>query len=211
MGISLSQLNRVQEAKPWFDSALDFYKLAGDEQTLTSRLGHIYCFQLLPLAVAQKGDEARKLSNRSLALIAKATGVNSPLHLQTKFLVAMVLFTTGNIQEALGLHKEAFKKRRNFQGSSHRLTLASRYCLSVCYQNVGDLESVELLLVLQEQKEENEATEIHDEISPAIQELRQPLAVLSSYTDEDDMKLLDFGMSIFHGRTTGIWSNGISC
>lgn len=68
-----------------------------------------------------------------------------------------------------------------------------------------------LLLVLQEQKEENEATEIHDEISPAIQELRQPLAVLSSYTDEDDMKLLDFGMSIFHGRTTGIWSNGISC
>jgi hypothetical protein len=28
------------------------------------------------------------------------------------------------------------------------------------------------------------------------------------YTDEDDMKLLDFGVAIFHGRTAGMWSDG---
>ncbi|KAK2593959.1 hypothetical protein QQS21_008318 [Conoideocrella luteorostrata] len=236
MGVSLCQLNRVQDATPWFDSALEFYELAGNEQTLTSRFGHIYCFQMLPLAVAQRGTEARKLAACSLALISKAVGVNSPLHLQTKFLVAMVLFTTGNIQEALELHQETFEKRLTLQGRSHHLTFASQYCFAVCCQNVGDLEKAEsllreiltnpcvtiawrdedvtrtkfrLLLVLQAQKSEEGVTQIRDEVAPAIQEARRSFPVQSSYTDEDDMKLLDFGVSIFHGRTTGIWSNGI--
>ncbi|KAG8405172.1 hypothetical protein J3458_021849 [Metarhizium acridum] len=237
MGVGLSQLNRVQDAKPWFDSALEFYKLAGNEQTLTSRFGHVHSFQLLPLAVAQRGTEVRRLADRSVTLIAEAVGVNSPLHLQTKFLVATALFTTGDIQEALGLHQETFEKRLTLHGSSHHLTLASQYCLAVCYQNIGNLEKAEallkeiltnscvtmawrdedilrtkfrLLLVLQARKsEEGPIEEIHGEIASSVKEARRSLPALSSYTDEDDMKLVDFGVSIFHGRTTGIWSNGI--
>lgn len=95
MGISLSQLNRVEEASPWFDSALEFYKSAGNEDTLTSRFGHIYCFQLWPLGVKQKQAEAREWARRSMTLVAKAVGGDSPLSLQTKFFVAMVFFNIG--------------------------------------------------------------------------------------------------------------------
>ncbi len=143
MAICLSQLNKVEEASPRFDSALDFYKLAGNEETLTSRFGHIYSFQLWPLAVAQKVTEARKLADRSLTLIAKAVGVDTPLHLQTKFIVAMTLFTTGFVDEALQLHKEVLEKRLTRQGGGHHLTLGSQYSLAVCYHDTGDLGQAE--------------------------------------------------------------------
>ena len=78
------------------------------------RFGHIYCFQLWPLAVAQKATEARKLTDRSLTLIAKAVGIDSLLHLQTQFVVAMTLFTTGFVDEGPKLHKEVFEKHFKF-------------------------------------------------------------------------------------------------
>lgn len=143
MGVGLSQLNRAEEASQWFGSALDFYKSAGNEETLTSRFGHIYCFQLWPLAVAQKVTEARKLADRSLTLIAKAVGADSPLHLQTKFIVGMTLFTTGFVDEALKLHEEVFEKRLTRQGGSHHLTLGSQYNLAVCHHNAGGFEKAE--------------------------------------------------------------------
>ena len=58
MGVSLAQLNRVEEARPFFDLALKNYQLAGNEETLTARFGHIYSFQLWPLAVAHKSKDA---------------------------------------------------------------------------------------------------------------------------------------------------------
>jgi len=145
MGVSLSQLNRVEEASPWFDSALSHYQSAGDEQTLTSRFGHIYSFQLWPLAVNQKKTEVRTLAQRSMTLVAKAVGAESPLALQTKFLVAMTFFTTGCVDEALLLHKEVFEKRLVRQGPSHHLTLGSQYNLAVCYQNLNDLDKAEFV------------------------------------------------------------------
>ncbi len=145
MGVSLSQLNRIEEARSWFDSALKHYQSAGDEQTLTARFGHIYSFQLWPLSVKQKKAEARALAERSVTLVAKAVGADSPLALQTKFLVAMALFTTGCVDEALMLHKEVFEKRMIRQGPSHHLTLASQYNLAVCYQNLSDLEKAEFV------------------------------------------------------------------
>ena len=78
-------------------------------------------------------------------LVAKAVGPDSPLALQTKFLIAMDLFTCGSIEEALALHKEVFEKRMIRQGASHHLTLASQYNLAVCYQNVGDPKTAEFV------------------------------------------------------------------
>jgi hypothetical protein len=92
-----------------------------------------------------KEDRARTLAQRSVTLVAKAVGADSPLALQTKFLVAMALFTTGCVDEALMLHKEVFEKRLIRQGTGHHLTLASQYNLAVCYQNLSDLEKAEFV------------------------------------------------------------------
>jgi len=145
MGVSLAQLNRVEEARSFFDLALKNYQLAGNEETLTARFGHIYSFQSWPLAVAHKSKDAQQLADRSITLVAKAVGPDSPLALQTKFLIAMDLFTCGSIEEALTLHKEVFEKRMIRQGASHHLTLASQYNLAVCYQNVGDPKTAEFV------------------------------------------------------------------
>lgn len=142
-GVSLCQLNRIDEAKPWFASALDFYQSAGTEETLKSRLGHIYSFKQLPLASDQQSEETRQLADRSVKLIGEAVGRSSPLYLQTKFLAAMTRFTTGFVEEALEMHSEIFKDRLIRHGKSHHLTLGSQYALAVCHQNVGDLENAE--------------------------------------------------------------------
>lgn len=256
MGISLSQLNRVEEASPWFDSALEFCKSAGNEDTLASRFGHIYCFQLWPLGVKQKQAEARELARRSMTLVAKAVGGDSPLSLQTKFFVAMVFFNIGCVDEALSLHREVFEKHLVRQGKSHHLTLGTQYNLAVCYQNTNDLETAECVLrvldllqisclevtlylnrnhlreilsnscitmqwrnedvlrtrfrlsiVLRAQSRPMEASTLRQEIAKNLEDIRLAFGK-QVYTDEDDMKLLDFGVTIFHGRTAGIWSNG---
>lgn len=147
MGVSLSRLNRIEEASPRFDSALKHYQSAGDEQTLTSRFGHIYSFHLWPLAIKQPKTELRTLAQKSVAPVTKAVGEDSPLALQTNFLVAMTFFTTSCIDEALNVHKEVFEKRLIRQGPSNHLTLVSQYNLTVCYQGVKDLEKAEFVFL----------------------------------------------------------------
>jgi hypothetical protein len=34
------------------------------------------------------------------------------------------------------------------------------------------------------------------------------LASKKEYTDKDDMEIFDFSVTLWHGRTTGIWSDG---
>jgi hypothetical protein len=67
-----------------------------------------------------------------------------------------------------------------------------------------------LSLVLSAAGEEKGASERRQEIKASIESLRpkEPPSDHEPYTDEDDMKLLDFGVVIFHGRTAGIWSDG---
>ena len=143
MGVSLCQLNRVDEAKPLFDQALEYYQRAGSEETLTSRFGHIYCFRMLPLAVNRQTAELREMARRSMTLVAKAVGEDSPLGLQTKFFVGMTHFTLGYLDEALQLHREVLEKRLACLGIRHHLTLASQYNVAVAYQNTGNLDQAE--------------------------------------------------------------------
>ncbi len=67
-----------------------------------------------------------------------------------------------------------------------------------------------LSLVLLAAGEERGASERRQKIEASIESLRSEESPSDHepYTDEDDMKLLDFGVSIFHGRTAGIWSDG---
>lgn len=62
-----------------------------------------------------------------------------------------------------------------------------------------------LSIILRTQNRPVEASATREEIHEYIKNIR---LTAGEYTDEDDMKLLDFEVSIFHGRTTGVWSNG---
>lgn len=64
-----------------------------------------------------------------------------------------------------------------------------------------------LLLVLEEQSKLEESAEIRTGIESYL--AAQRLAgSKKGYTDADDAELLDYGVTLCHGRTTGIWSNG---
>ncbi len=68
-----------------------------------------------------------------------------------------------------------------------------------------------LSLVLHAQGRLEEASTVRQEIAVSLEGVTpDPLPRRPIYTDEDDMKLLDFGVAIFHGRTAGIWSSGVS-
>ena len=64
-----------------------------------------------------------------------------------------------------------------------------------------------LSIVLRAQNRPGEAATVRAEIAKAIEDMRSATEK-QEFTDKDDMELLDFGVSIFHGRTAGIWSNG---
>ena len=63
-----------------------------------------------------------------------------------------------------------------------------------------------LFLVQRAQNRVLEALAIKESIAETLREIR-PMPNLSVFTDEDDMKLLDYNVSLFHGRTAGIWGN----
>ena len=66
-----------------------------------------------------------------------------------------------------------------------------------------------LFLVQRAQNRAEEASAMRESIAESLAKIR-PLPDLPVFTDEDDMKLLDFNVSMFHGRTAGIWGNGES-
>lgn len=71
-----------------------------------------------------------------------------------------------------------------------------------------------LSIVLRAQDKVEEAVAVHDEIADHLERLRAAAPKSDAaepppkFTDQDDMKLLDFEVSFFHGRTAGKWSNG---
>jgi hypothetical protein len=81
-------------------------------------------------------------------------------------------------------------------------------CVTMQWQNEDIVRTkFRLSLVVRARERPEEASTILEEIASSLEAIR-PVSIQSTYTDEDDMKLLDFGISIFHGRTAGIWSNG---
>lgn len=66
-----------------------------------------------------------------------------------------------------------------------------------------------LSLVLYAREKLEEASTLRQDIAVSLEDVRpRPVSGNPEYTDEDDMKLLDLGVAIYHGRTAGIWSSG---
>lgn len=50
-----------------------------------------------------------------------------------------------------------------------------------------------------------EAMKMREEWEDALRDLRSK----KQTSDKDEMELFDFGVTLWHGRTTGIWSDGL--
>lgn len=61
-----------------------------------------------------------------------------------------------------------------------------------------------LSIVLRAQNRHVEAAGIRQDIDAYLSERRGP-DTQKGYTDRDDMQLLDYGVTLCHGRTAGIW------
>jgi len=238
MGCGYAQFNRMDEAAVCYEAALGYYNRHGSQKKLESRMGALCGFLAWVAATKQDATKARDLASRASSLVAQAVGADNPLTFQTMFCAAMVAFTTGDTAEALILHKRTFEGRLQIRSKTHNDTLSSQYNLAVCYQNSDDLEKSEhhlkeilqngcvgplwreedvarttfrLAIVLRAQKRPSEAEKLRQEalkMLASCSSTAQDLRTQREYTDKDDMELFDNSVTLWHGRTTGIWSAG---
>ena len=257
VGMTLAQVNKVDEADKYFQRGEEVYHSIGSNEALTARLASLCSFRAMCLAVRQEKAKAMTLARHGCAQLEKALCATNPLSLQTQFCAAIVAFTTGDFPEAVKCHEEVLERRICALGTNHQLTLASRYCTAVAYQTVGNLEKAEyvsqilrlenksqmlsalhrsylretlthslltiqwreedvartkfrLSIILHKQNRPSEAARFRAEALEICHRLVQPLlhSLGSTPGDEDNMTPFDAGVTLWHGRTTGIWGNG---
>lgn len=148
MGCGYAQFNRMDEAGVCYEAALGFFNRHGSQKKLESRMGALSSFLAWVAATRQETKKARDLASRASSLVAQAVGADNPLTFQTMFSAGMVAFTTGDVAEALTLHKKTFEGRLQINSKTHNDTLSSQYNLAVCYQNSDDLERAESVMYL---------------------------------------------------------------
>ncbi|KAL1868436.1 hypothetical protein VTK73DRAFT_3675 [Phialemonium thermophilum] len=229
LGWVLCEGNSVREAAPLFQLCVENYKRIKNE----SRLALVLANQLTVLSTSQKASETREQGRLALSKIESLVDQNSPLAILIKYQVCLAYFTIGDVQEALDLVEQVFQSRSMDLGRSDHLTLGSQYCLAVFLQNLGNLEDSEsnlreilenghrsdswveddivrvkfrLSIVLRAQERLEEADKVLDDIKNHVGRLRPSGS--TDFTDADDMALLDWRVTLDHGRTAGMWSNG---
>ncbi|PMD52524.1 pfs domain-containing protein [Hyaloscypha bicolor E] len=237
-GCAHSQMELLEEAGELFDKALEWYEQAGGEKALPARTAQLYACQLWVVAPTQNKTKAQELTQRSLKLASDSVGLENPLTLAAMFSAAMAAFTIGGIAEALQLHKKVHEARIHLRGPAHHDSLASQYQVAVCYQNSNDLESAEhnlrqilelscitlqwreedlartrfrLAVVLRAQGRPSEASRLCGQAKDERKKWESEMVDMigqREFTDRDDMELFDFGVTLWHGRTTGKWSDG---
>ncbi|KAI0101705.1 hypothetical protein GGR51DRAFT_563166 [Nemania sp. FL0031] len=231
--LTLCYADQIDEAAPMYKEGMEYYKSVGNEV----RLNHLRVQQLWVLSSRQKKEETQKEAAESLDFMIRTLGEENPLTQQSRSRAAGALFTIGDVEKALKMHEQVFGWRLGKYGNRHDETFGSQYCLAVCYQHVGELEKAvcalkeilsnstvteewrvqdvtrvkfRLYLVLKAQGKQDEAGEILKEMNAYLVQRRGDLpAGTKEWTDKDDMGLLDGDIvTLDHGRTCGIWSNG---
>jgi len=238
LGVTSIQLTQMDEGNAALERALGYYNILQDQAPVVARLALIKCCKLWPSATEQKAGDTRKLATEACELMVRELGKDAPLTQQVKFVAASAMFTIGDVDEALQRHKDVYDTLLRDRGSSAHDTLASQYNLAVCYQNVGQLEQAEhhlreninnscvtmqwreedvsrskfrLSLVLRATNRPGEAETVRTEalkMREAWAVALPDLQTKKEYTDKEDMEIFDFGVTLWHGRTTGIWSDG---
>ncbi|ETS78887.1 hypothetical protein PFICI_08740 [Pestalotiopsis fici W106-1] len=219
--------DRIDEAAPLFAESIEIYTRLNN----IIRKAHASTFRLYVYSARHMVTETRELGRWALDQIVAQAGDENPVTTPAKFRVAQALYVIGDVRQAHDLHKEAFEKRSSTLGDDHHTTLASRYCLGVCQQQLGMLEEAEesfrdiltrreadrdwrqadigrvqlrLSTILKTQNRTGEAKRLQLD---AVQSLGHTSQV-GEKTDAVLLKELDYLVALSHGRTTGIWSNG---
>ncbi|KAI0855636.1 pfs domain-containing protein [Xylaria cubensis] len=225
----LCESNKPGDAAPLYEICVEIYTRINNK----NRLALIYSNQLMVLSTSQKIPETRSQGREAVRTIESLLGENSPMTDLVRFQTCLAYFTIGDVKEALELAKSVFRYRSMSLGRTSSLTFGSQYCLAVFLQHSGDLESAEtslreilangqqtvdwreddivrvkfrLSIILRAKDLSSEADELLEGIKDHI--IGQRPANQTDFTDADDMALLDERVTLVHGRTAGIWSNG---
>ncbi|KAI1130879.1 hypothetical protein F5Y10DRAFT_262820 [Nemania abortiva] len=225
--------DRVDEAMSLYNKAIDYYSSVENE----TRIHHIRIQQLWYHSTKQDKETTRRVADESLKFMIQNLGDENPLTQQSRYRVAGALFTIGDVDKALPMHKQAFDWRLAKYGKLSYETLGTQYCLAVCYQHTGELGQAEeelreilrdselteewriqdvmrvkfrLYLVIKAQGKHGEATHVFDEMKGYLTKRRGDVSEGDKWSDKDIMELLDGDIvTLDHGRTCGIWSNGV--
>lgn len=142
MSEACSMLYRTDEARKFVAMAIEHYVKAGGEKSLPARTAYGNSLQLLLNCDLQPLQSLQR-SRHYLELAANTVGREGFLTLQIKQFVGVMAMRAGRTEEALEIHKENFELRTKLKGKANHETLASQYCLAVCYQNTGKLGDAE--------------------------------------------------------------------
>ncbi|KAK0628901.1 pfs domain-containing protein [Bombardia bombarda] len=229
------ETNEIGKAKECFESSIEQFRVLGQEPTLTLAI----CDRIMPLSVQQEKERTREDAAKVLPKIISMCGENSQLSLAMMALVARAYFTIGDLDDSLRMHSDVMDRRMKVFGEADPVTLGSRYCLAVCLQHKEEFEDAEMNLrriievgrlsigwrqeditrikfrlsvVLAAQNRQKEARTLRAECNQSLESLVGAAAAgagLEEATDESVMALLDAAVTMIHGRTAGIWSNGV--
>jgi tetratricopeptide (TPR) repeat protein len=141
LAIAHLHFHRYEEAEPIIEKCLQKYQEWGSGDDEPFEYAKYYNKMGLVRMYQGRFDEAIKLAEQGVRYMNK-TGYTL-FESRFKFDLACIVLQSGNIQEAMRLHREIFDARLDKLGQSNELTLHSRYAIGALYEIKGQPEEAE--------------------------------------------------------------------
>lgn len=145
LGCCYLHLSRYDEAEPLFQESLNIKrrKKWSNNDSMVYEFAESCKNMGIVRAAQNRIDEALEKSLESVRLIAQYTEPKSSRTYFFRFIYACILFDSGNIEQALVLHLEILKARRDILGEAHNYTASSYYMAGFTYYHLGKFSEAE--------------------------------------------------------------------
>ncbi|TGJ79873.1 hypothetical protein E0Z10_g8889 [Xylaria hypoxylon] len=187
----LCELNMLDEAALLIATAARIYRSIGN----TIRLAQVSVNQLMFFSTHQDKDKTLEQGRSALSTLHEALGKENPLSVVMSNQVALAYFTVGEVGSALETMEYVSNLREILNGNRQTEDWREEDIIRTKFR---------LSIVLRAQNRHVEAAEIRQDIDAYLSERRGP-GTQKGYTDGDDMQILDYSITLCHGRTAGIW------
>lgn len=141
LAIAHLHFHRYEEAEPIIEKCLQKYREWGSEMEEPFEYAKYYNKMGLVRMYQGKFDEAIRLAELGVHYMSKTGYVL--FESRFKFDLACIVLQSGDINQAMRLHREIFDARLERLGQSNELTLHSRYAIGVLYEIKGQPEEAE--------------------------------------------------------------------
>ena len=141
LAIAHLHFHRYEEAEPIVEKCLQKYREWGSEDDEPFEYAKYYNKMGLVRTYQFKFDEAIRLAEKGVYYMNK-TGY-ALFESRFKFDLACIVLQSGNVNQAMTLHREIFDARLDRLGQSNELTLHSRYAIGALYEIKGQTEEAE--------------------------------------------------------------------